>query len=70
TEVTVPKAFLQAHATKDGVWARLHVLEGCLTFFDDVTGAQSLLPPGIRAGIRQTLNVWVSGLRQCLHPLD
>ena len=32
TEVTVPKAFLQAHATKDGVWARLHVLEGCLTF--------------------------------------
>jgi tellurite resistance-related uncharacterized protein len=51
TEVTVPKAFLQAHATKEGVWARLHVLEGCLTFFDDVTGAQSLLPPGIHSCI-------------------
>jgi tellurite resistance-related uncharacterized protein len=32
TESTIPKALLQAHTTKDGTWALIHVLEGRLAY--------------------------------------
>ena len=51
TEVSVPKALLRAHSTKDGVWGKLHVLEGVLNFFDEVTGDKSILHPGIHCCI-------------------
>lgn len=46
-ETSVPAALLRDHATKDGVWARLHVLEGNLGFVDQVDGSQMTLTPGI-----------------------
>lgn len=47
TEGTIPAALLRDHATKAGVWARLHVLEGSLRFVDQENGAEVLLRPGI-----------------------
>jgi tellurite resistance-related uncharacterized protein len=32
TEATVPRALLNAHATKDGSWALIHVLDGELLY--------------------------------------
>jgi len=32
TETTVPKALLNAHTTKEGAWALIHVLEGSLAY--------------------------------------
>jgi tellurite resistance-related uncharacterized protein len=32
TWATVPKGLLKAHTTKEGAWARIHVLEGRLAY--------------------------------------
>lgn len=32
TDATVPKALLNSHSTKPGVWGRIHVLEGRLAY--------------------------------------
>jgi tellurite resistance-related uncharacterized protein len=32
TETTIPKGLLKAHTTKEGAWARIHVLEGRLAY--------------------------------------
>lgn len=46
-EATVPAALLRDHATKDGVWARLHVLEGRLRFVDQEGGGEVVLDPAV-----------------------
>lgn len=51
TEASVPAALLRDHATKDGVWARLHVLEGNLGFVDQADGSRVTLTPGIHSCI-------------------
>jgi len=33
TSTSVPKNLLNAHATKDGVWGRLNILEGTVQYF-------------------------------------
>jgi len=47
TEATIPAGLLKAHATKDGVWAKLHVLAGTLKFRDLASGEHRALPVGI-----------------------
>ena len=32
SETTVPAGLLKAHTTKQGAWALIHVLEGCLAY--------------------------------------
>jgi tellurite resistance-related uncharacterized protein len=32
TEATIPKGLLRSHATKDGTWGLIHVLEGRLAY--------------------------------------
>lgn len=47
TETTIPGGLLRAHATKPGVWAKLHVLAGSLRFRDLESGEERLLPMGV-----------------------
>lgn len=47
TEGSIPAALMRDHATKEGVWARLHVLEGQLRFIDQEGGAELMLGPGV-----------------------
>lgn len=47
TETTIPAALLRDHATKDGVWARLHILNGSLHFIDQVGNWETTLPIGV-----------------------
>lgn len=47
SETTVPAALLRDHATKDGVWARLHVLDGRLRFVDQEGSGELILDPGV-----------------------
>lgn len=49
TEATLPAGLRRAHATRAGVWARLHVTEGRLLFRDLVSGAEQPLGPGVHA---------------------
>jgi len=49
SETTIPAGLLRDHATKDGVWARLHVLEGRLQFVDQEGGGEHLLDSGPHA---------------------
>ena len=46
-ERTCPKGLRQAHSTKAGVWAKLHVLDGRLSFRDLESGRANLLGPGV-----------------------
>lgn len=46
TEITVPDALLRDHATKQGVWARLHVIEGRLLFVDQEGAGEFTLETG------------------------
>lgn len=44
---TVPNGLLKNHATKAGVWAMIHVLEGKLKYYTDcLEGGELLLEPG------------------------
>lgn len=47
TEATIPPGLLKAHATKHGVWGKLHVIAGTLKFLDLVSGEQRALSVGI-----------------------
>lgn len=54
TEATVPPGLLNAHTTKDGTWALIHVLEGRLAYrIDDPRRPASEIvlmpetPPGV-----------------------
>lgn len=47
SETTVPAALLRNHATKNGVWARLHVLDGRLRFVDQEGAGELILDPGV-----------------------
>jgi tellurite resistance-related uncharacterized protein len=54
TEVTVPRALLEAHTTKQGVWALIHVLEGRLAYWIEdrrrprsATVLTAQTPPGV-----------------------
>lgn len=51
TEKTVPAALLKGHATKPGVWALIHVLEGKLLYRVLDRPAETILvpdqPPGV-----------------------
>jgi tellurite resistance-related uncharacterized protein len=47
TERTIPAGLLRGHSTKQGVWAKLHVLEGRLLFRDLVGRTERVLEPGI-----------------------
>lgn len=47
TETSVPQALQRDHATKDRVWARLHVLEGKLKFVDQEGAGEFILDPGV-----------------------
>ena len=54
SEVTVPAGLRRAHATKDGVWGLIHVLDGALRYriLDERrTRAEYLLAPGRAPGI-------------------
>lgn len=51
TEGTIPGGLLKAHATKPGVWAKLHVLAGSLRFRDLESGQEHLLPEGVHPRI-------------------
>jgi tellurite resistance-related uncharacterized protein len=54
TEDTVPAALLRAHATKPGVWALIHVLEGRLAYrVTDPRRPKSevILEPGAGPGV-------------------
>ena len=46
-EARTPAALTRDHATKEGVWGRLHVLEGRLRFIDQEGGGETVLAPGI-----------------------
>jgi tellurite resistance-related uncharacterized protein len=46
TEGTVPSGLLRAHRVSSHVWACLRVLDGTLTFVDEVSGARRLLHAG------------------------
>jgi tellurite resistance-related uncharacterized protein len=47
TEQTCPRALQQAHSTKAGVWAMLHVEEGAIRFRDLVNGTEWILDKGV-----------------------
>ena len=49
TETTVPAGLLRSHSTKEGVWAKIHVLSGTLRFTDLVLGTRQELAEGIHA---------------------
>ena len=54
TEATVPPALLNAHTTKDGTWALIHVLEGRLRYrIEDPRRAASeaILTPETAPGV-------------------
>ena len=51
TEDTIPGGLLKAHATKPGVWAKLHVLAGSLRFRDLQNGEELLLSEGVHPQI-------------------
>jgi len=51
TEGTIPGGLLKAHATKPGVWAKLHVLAGSLRFRDLESGEELLLSEGVHSRI-------------------
>jgi len=54
TEATVPAGLLRAHATKDGAWGLIHVLEGQLAYrITDPHRPQSeqILTPETRPGV-------------------
>jgi len=54
TEHSVPKGLLQAHATKSGVWAQIHIVEGNLAYrITDGRRApkQTILSAGAPAGL-------------------
>lgn len=54
TEATVPPALLKAHTTKDGTWALIHVLEGCLRYrIEDPRRlpAETILTPETAPGV-------------------
>lgn len=51
TENKIPAALLRDHATRDGVWGRIHILEGSLGFVDQVDGSRVSLAPGVHACI-------------------
>ncbi len=46
-ETTIPAGLLRGHATKAGVWAKLHVLSGALVFRDLESQDEVVLAPGI-----------------------
>ena len=48
TESTVPAGLLRRHDTKAGVWGRIHVLEGTLTYrILEPAVEENVLSPGI-----------------------
>lgn len=47
TETTLPDAFLQAHSTKPGAWAVIHVEEGRLLYSVPSRGHEEELTPGV-----------------------
>lgn len=51
TENTIPAGLLKAHATKPGVWAKLHVLAGSLRFRDLEGGEDLILSEGVHSRI-------------------
>jgi len=46
TQETVPSALLNAHETKGGAWAMIHVLEGRLRYCIETPPSESILEPG------------------------
>jgi tellurite resistance-related uncharacterized protein len=61
TESTVPRALLSRHTTKQGIWARVHVLEGSLRYrmlepFNEEhlleRGSVALVLPGVEHDVR------------------
>lgn len=43
-ETTVPKALLNQHNTKEGVWGKINVLEGTLLYFIGDAPPETLTP--------------------------
>jgi len=54
TEASVPAGLLRAHSTKDGVWGRIHVLEGRLAYRvadPRRPPSEQILTPGAEPGL-------------------
>ena len=52
TEATTPAGLLTDHSTKSGVWGRIHVEAGELTYIVAETGGSTVLRAGQHAVIR------------------
>ncbi len=54
TEVTVPQGLLNDHATKDGVWGVIHVVQGKLRYVVPGRDVDTVLTPTTRGIIMPT----------------
>lgn len=54
TEATIPAGLLRAHSTKEGVWGRIHILEGRLAYRvadPRRPASEQVLAPGMDPGL-------------------
>ncbi|MEM7751561.1 MAG: DUF1971 domain-containing protein [Pseudomonadota bacterium] len=54
TEATVPQGLLKEHATKDGVWGVIHVMEGQLRYIVPGRDVDTVLTPTVEGIIMPT----------------